>query len=76
MIVASPVTPLGAGEDVGERCGDAARVFHELGLANRTDAMFTSIEGESDEVTDVVRQAVTGGEPQVSQREQSLTPGR
>ena len=46
MIVAFPVTPLCVGEDVGERCADAARVVCELSLANRTDAMFTSIEGE------------------------------
>lgn len=60
----------------GERCADAARVVRELGLANRIDAMFNSIEGEWGEVMDVVRQAATDVEPQVSQYEQSLTPGQ
>jgi uncharacterized protein (TIGR00106 family) len=58
MIVAFSVTPLGVGESVGEYVADAVRVVRESGLPNRTDAMFTSIEGEWDEVLDVVRRAV------------------
>jgi uncharacterized protein YqgV (UPF0045/DUF77 family) len=34
------------------------RVVRDSGLPNRTDAMFTSVEGEWDEVMDVVRRAV------------------
>ena len=37
---------------------DAVRVVRESGLPNRTDAMFTSVEGDWDEVMDVVRRAV------------------
>jgi len=58
MIVAFSVTPLGVGEDVGELVADAVRVVRASGLPNRTDAMFTSIEGEWDEVMAVVKQAV------------------
>jgi uncharacterized protein (TIGR00106 family) len=58
MIIAFSVTPLGAGEDVGELVADAVRVVRASGLPNRTDAMFTSIEGEWDEVMAVVKQAV------------------
>jgi uncharacterized protein (TIGR00106 family) len=58
MIVAFSVTPLGVGESVGEYVADAVRVVRESGLPNRTDAMFTSVEGEWDEVMDVVRRAV------------------
>lgn len=58
MIVAFSVTPLGVGEDVGEYVADAVRVVRESGLPNRTDAMFTSVEGEWDEVMDVVKRAV------------------
>ena len=58
MIVAFSVTPLGVGESVGEYVADAVRVVRESGLPNRTDAMFTSIEGEWDEVMGVVRRAV------------------
>jgi uncharacterized protein (TIGR00106 family) len=58
MIVAFSVTPLGVGEDVGDYVAEAIRVVRESGLPNRTDAMFTSIEGEWDEVMDVVKRAV------------------
>jgi len=58
MIVAFSVTPLGVGEDVGALVADAVRVVRASGLPNRTDAMFTSIEGEWDEVMAVVKQAV------------------
>jgi uncharacterized protein (TIGR00106 family) len=58
MIVAFSLTPLGVGESVGEYVADAVRVVRESGLPNRTDAMFTSVEGEWDEVMDVVRRAV------------------
>ncbi|MEU7132442.1 MTH1187 family thiamine-binding protein [Streptomyces sp. NPDC046261] len=62
MIVAFSVSPIGAGEDVGEYVADAVRVVRESGLPNRTDAMFTSVEGEWDEVMDVVKRAVAAVE--------------
>src|SRR5215472_17856792 len=58
MLVAFSVTPLGVGESVGEYVADAVRIVRESGLPNRTDAMFTTVEGEWDEVMDVVRRAV------------------
>ncbi|MFF4649870.1 MTH1187 family thiamine-binding protein [Streptomyces sp. NPDC001380] len=58
MIVAFSVTPLGVGEDVGAYVAEAVRVVRESGLPHRTDAMFTSVEGEWDEVMAVVKQAV------------------
>lgn len=69
MIVAFSVTPLGVGEDVAEYVADAVRVVRASGLPNRTDAMFTSIEGEWDEVMGVVKaavDAVTARAPRVS----------
>jgi uncharacterized protein (TIGR00106 family) len=57
MLVAFSVTPLGVGEDVGAYVADAVRVVRESGLPNRTDAMFTTLEGEWDEVLDVVKRA-------------------
>ncbi|MQA83721.1 MAG: MTH1187 family thiamine-binding protein [Streptosporangiales bacterium] len=69
MIVAFSVTPVGAGESVGETVAEAVRVVRESGLPNRTDAMFTSVEGEWDEVMDVVKRAVdivAGTAPRVS----------
>ncbi len=58
MLVAFSVTPLGTGEAVGELVSEAVRVVRDSGLPNRTDAMFTTVEGEWDETMDVVRRAV------------------
>ncbi|MER7764338.1 MTH1187 family thiamine-binding protein [Streptomyces sp. NPDC097619] len=70
MIVAFSVTPLGVGEEVGAYVADAVRVVRESGLPHRTDAMFTSVEGEDwDQVMDVVKRAVAAVEaraPRVS----------
>ncbi|WP_454296199.1 thiamine-binding protein [Salana multivorans] len=57
MLVAFSVAPLGAGESVAEAVADAVAVVRESGLPNRTSAMFTEIEGEWEEVMDVVRRA-------------------
>jgi len=46
------------GEGVGEYVADAVRVVRDSGLPNHTDAMFTSVEGDWDEVMDVVKRAV------------------
>ena len=58
MLVAFSVTPIGTGEAVGEAVAEAVRVVRDSGLPNRTDAMFTTIEGEWDEVMAVVKRAV------------------
>ncbi|HMA48072.1 MAG TPA: MTH1187 family thiamine-binding protein [Frankiaceae bacterium] len=69
MLVAFSVTPLGAGEAVGDLVADAVRVVRESGLPNETNAMFTNLEGDWDEVMAVVKQAVeviSAGAPRVS----------
>jgi uncharacterized protein (TIGR00106 family) len=58
MLVAFSVTPIGAGEDVGAAVAEAVRVVRDSGLPNETTAMFTTVEGDWDEVMDVVRRAV------------------
>jgi len=58
MLVAFSVTPLGVGEAVAEYVADAVKVVRASGLPNQTDAMFTTIEGEWDEVMAVVKDAV------------------
>jgi uncharacterized protein (TIGR00106 family) len=58
MLVAFSITPLGVGEGVGEYVADAVKVVRSSGLPNRTDAMFTTVEGDWDEVMAVVKQAV------------------
>jgi len=58
VLVAFSVTPIGTGEAVGEAVAEAVRVVRDSGLPNRTDAMFTTIEGDWDEVMTVVKRAV------------------
>jgi uncharacterized protein (TIGR00106 family) len=59
VLVAFSVTPLGVGEGVGEIVAQAVRVVRDSGLPNKTDAMFTEIEGDNwGEVMAVVQRAV------------------
>jgi uncharacterized protein (TIGR00106 family) len=58
MLIAFSVTPLGVGEGVGEIVAEAVRVVRASGLPNETDSMFTTIEGDWDEVMAVVKDAV------------------
>ena len=59
MLVAFSVTPIGTeGPSVADDVAEAIRVVRDSGLPHRTDAMFTTIEGEWDEVMAVVKRAV------------------
>ncbi|GAA2385891.1 MTH1187 family thiamine-binding protein [Nonomuraea africana] len=58
MIVAFSITPLGVGEGVSEPVARAVKVVRDSGLPNHTDAMFTTVEGEWDEVMGVIKRAV------------------
>ncbi len=58
MLIAFSITPLGVGEGVGEIVAEAVRVVRASGLPNQTDSMFTTIEGDWDEVMAVVKSAV------------------
>jgi uncharacterized protein (TIGR00106 family) len=60
MIVAFSISPAGGADDgsVSEAVAAAVRVVRESGLPNETNAMFTNIEGEWDEVMAVVKRAV------------------
>jgi uncharacterized protein (TIGR00106 family) len=60
VIVAFSVSPA-ASDDTGSvsaAVAAAVRIVRESGLPNETSSMFTSIEGEWDEVMDVVKRAV------------------
>ena len=60
MLVAFSVSPVGASGDDGsvhEAVAAAVRVVRASGLPNQTDAMFTTIEGDWDEVFAVVKAA-------------------
>ncbi len=59
MLVAFSVSPSGDGraDGVHDAVAAAVRIVRESGLPNRTSSMFTEIEGEWDEVMDVVKRA-------------------
>lgn len=60
MLVAFSVAPSGGADgtdSVHDAVAAAVAVVRASGLPNHTDAMFTTIEGEWDEVFDVVRRA-------------------
>jgi uncharacterized protein YqgV (UPF0045/DUF77 family) len=60
MLVAFSVAPGGTGKTDGsvhDAVAAAVRVVRESGLPNHTDAMFTTIEGDWEQVFDVVRRA-------------------
>jgi len=60
MILAFSVAPSGAADDTGSvahAVAEAVKVVRASGLPHRTSSMFTEIEGEWDEVFDVVKRA-------------------
>lgn len=58
MIIAFSITPLGIGEGVAGAVAEAVRVVRASGLPNHTDAMYTTIEGDWDEVMATVKAAM------------------
>lgn len=57
--MAFSVAPAGGDSDtMGDAVADAVRVVRDSGLSYELNAMFTLIEGEWDEVMDVVKRAV------------------
>lgn len=60
MLVAFSVSPAVADETggVSAAVAEAVRVVRESGLPHETNAMFTNIEGEWDEVMAVIKRAV------------------
>jgi uncharacterized protein (TIGR00106 family) len=58
MIAAFSITPLGIGESVGASVADAVRIVRQSGLPNETNAMFTNVEGEWDEVMSLIKACV------------------
>jgi uncharacterized protein (TIGR00106 family) len=60
MLVAFSVAPSGTGREDGsvhDAVAAAVKVVRDSGLPNRTDSMFTTLEGEWDEVFAVVKAA-------------------
>ena len=58
MLAAFSITPLGVGDSVSASVADAVRLVRESGLPNETNAMFTNVEGDWDEVMAVLKACV------------------
>jgi uncharacterized protein (TIGR00106 family) len=58
MIAAFSITPVGIGDSVSASVADAVRLVRESGLPNETNAMFTNVEGEWDEVMGLIKACV------------------
>ena len=58
MIAAFSITPLGVGDSVSGSVAEAVRIVRDSGLPNETNAMFTNVEGEWDEVMALVKACV------------------
>ena len=66
MLVAFSVAPSGTGSadgSVHDAVAAAVRVVRDSGLPHRTTSMFTEIEGEWDDVFDVVKRATEAVQP-------------
>ena len=57
VLVALAVAPCGTGEELSAEVAEVIRVIRASGLPNRTNSMFTEIEGEWDDVMRVVKDA-------------------
>lgn len=56
-LIAVAIAPCGTGADVSAEVAQAIDVIRKSGLKNRTNSMFTEIEGEWDDVMQVVKDA-------------------
>lgn len=56
-LVAVAIAPFGVGDELAPEVAEVVKVIRESGLPNKTYSMFTEIEGEWDEVMQVVKDA-------------------
>ena len=58
MLAAFSITPLGVGDSVSGSVAEAVRIVRDSGLPNETNAMFTNVEGEWDDVMALIKECV------------------
>lgn len=56
-LIACSIAPFGAGAELSDAVAEAVQIIRTSGLKNRTYSMFTEIEGEWDDVMNVVKAA-------------------
>ena len=58
MIAAFSISPAGVGDSVGDLVGACVEIVRRSGLPNETNAMFTNIEGDFDEIMAVIKACI------------------
>jgi len=58
VLVAFSITPIGQGPEVADAVAAAVGIVRASGLPNETNAMFTNVEGDWDEVMAVVKRCL------------------
>jgi uncharacterized protein YqgV (UPF0045/DUF77 family) len=69
VLVAFSISPLGADHHVGDAVAECVRIVRESGLPNETNAMFTNLEGDWDQIQAVLKACIEACErhaPRVS----------
>ncbi len=69
MLAAFSVSPMGASDSVGDAVAAVVRLVRDSGLPNETSAMYTTVEGEPDEVFALIQRCIAEAEkhgPRVS----------
>lgn len=56
-LIAVAIAPVGVGEELSKHVAEVVKVIRESGLPNKTNSMFTEIEGDWDDVMAVVKRA-------------------
>jgi uncharacterized protein (TIGR00106 family) len=56
-LVAVAIAPCGVGDEISAEVTEVIKVIRASGLPNRTNSMFTEIEGDWDEVMKVIKDA-------------------
>ena len=56
-LVAVAIAPVGVGDELSKHVAEVVKVIRKSGLPNKTNSMFTEIEGEWDAVMEVVKRA-------------------
>jgi len=58
VIAAFSITPIGGSDSVGAQVARAVKLVRASGLPNETNAMFTNVEGDWDDVMNLVKGCV------------------
>lgn len=62
MLAAFSISPMGAGDSVGDAVAEIVRLVRESGLPNETTSMFTTVEGPPEQVFALLQRCIAEAE--------------